>query len=149
MAREATRERVAVSDEGWGAGADEVCTADGQAGSEEGGGTDGALLGPMNPWLSIYYMVTGRNAAGDLVNPEETLSRLEALRLYTMGSAWVTSEDEELGSIEVGKRADLVVLTDDYLSIPEDQIRKLRSVLTLVDGRVVYSSPPFGELLPN
>lgn len=119
------------------------------AGIPLGGGTDGALLGPMNPWLSIYYMVTGRNAAGDLVNPEETLSRLEALQLYTMGSAWVTFEDEELGSIEVGKRADLVVLTDDYLSIPEDQIRNLRSVLTLVDGRVVYSSPPFGELLRN
>ena len=92
-------------------------------------------------------MVTGRNAAGQLVNDGQQITRLEALRLYTTGSAWVSFDDRELGSLEVGKLADLVVLSDDYLSVPPEEIRTLSSVLTTVDGRVVHADDMFRQLV--
>ena len=88
-------------------------------------------------------MVTGRDASGRLVNPGQQITRMEALRIYTMGGAWHTFDEEELGSIEVGKLADLVVLSDDYLSVPEQSIRTLSSVLTLVDGTIVHAAAEF------
>ena len=92
-------------------------------------------------------MVTGRNAAGQLVNDGQQITRLEALRLYTTGSAWVSFDDRELGSLEVGKLADLVVLSDDYLSVPPEEIRTLSSVLTTVGGRVVHADDMFRQLV--
>jgi len=103
-----------------------------------GAGTDGSLLGPMNPWLSIYYMVTGKDSTGNLVNPGQTITRMEALRLYTTGSAWFSFDESHLGSLEPGKLADLVVLSEDYLTVPEEKIRTLQSVLTVVGGRIVH-----------
>jgi len=111
-----------------------------------GGGTDSTNAQPMNPWYSIYYMVSGKNVAGHAVNAGQELTRLEALRVYTLGSAWFSSDDNDLGSIEVGKFADLVVLSDDYLTVPEDDIRSLRSVLTLLGGEIVYED--LVELMP-
>lgn len=108
------------------------------SGIKMGAGTDGALLGPMNPWLSIYYMVSGKNAAGELVNEGQTLTRLEALRLYTIENAWFSFDEAQLGSLELGKQADLAVLNSDFLKTPEENIRDLKSVLTLVGGKVVY-----------
>ena len=110
-----------------------------------GGGTDGALGVPMNPWFSIYYAVTGRDNTGRLVNPNQTLSRLEALSLYTKDNAWFSFDEDALGSIEVGKLADLVVLNDDYLTVPEARIRELASVLTIVGGDIVYAAGEFSE----
>lgn len=110
-----------------------------------GGGTDGTNVSPMNPWLSIYFMVTGQNANGDVVNGDQTITPREALRLYTLGSAWFSQDEDELGSIEPGKRADLAVLTDNPLTVDEDDIRTLRSVLTLVNGQPVFSD---GTLTP-
>lgn len=104
-----------------------------------GAGSDGSLLGPLNPWLSIYYMLTGKNSTGQLVNPEQTLSRIEALRLYTIDNAWFTFDEQTLGSLEIGKKADLVVLNKSYLAIPLEEIKSLRSVMTLVDGNIIYS----------
>ena len=109
------------------------------SGVPAGAGTDATNVAPINPWLSIYYMVTGRNSAGIEINQGQTISRLEALRLYTLGSAWVSREENKLGSIEVGKLADLAVLSDDFLSVPDEALRDIRSVLTVVGGRVVYS----------
>lgn len=109
-----------------------------RAGVKAGGGTDARGVSPMNPWLSIYYMVTGKNSAGKLINQGETISRMEALRLYTIENAWFLKEDQQLGSVEAGKRADLVVLDADYLTVAADDIRKLKSVLTLVGGSIVY-----------
>ena len=79
-------------------------------------------------------MVTGRDASGRLVNSGQQITRMEALRIYTMGGAWHTFDDEETGSIEVGKLADLAVLSDEYLTVPDEEIRTLTSVLTLVGG---------------
>jgi predicted amidohydrolase YtcJ len=114
------------------------------AGIPIGAGTDGPLAAPMNPWLSIYYMVTGRNNAGELVNPDQTLTRMEALRLYTRGSAWFSFEEDRLGSIEVGKLADLAVLDTDYLAVPDKEIRTIQSVFTLVGGEVVFTDEDAG-----
>jgi predicted amidohydrolase YtcJ len=103
-----------------------------------GAGTDGPLVVPMNPWFSIYYMTTGKDNQGNLINPGQTLTRLEALSLYTTGSAWFTYTEDQLGSIEQGKLADLVVLSDDYLEIDDEALKDLHSVLTIVDGKIVY-----------
>jgi predicted amidohydrolase YtcJ len=105
-----------------------------------GAGTDGPLVIPMNPWHSIYYMVTGKDVKGDLVNPGQTLSRLEALRLYTMGSAWFSFDEKQLGSLEVGKLADIVVLNKDYTTVSDEEIKLLESILTVVNGKIVYSN---------
>jgi len=109
-----------------------------------GGGTDSTNAQPMNPWYMIYYMVSGKNVGGYAVNAGQELTRMEALRVYTLGSAWFSRDDEDLGSIEVGKFADLAVLSDDYLTVPEADIRGLRSVLTLLGGEVVYADPATG-----
>ena len=114
-----------------------------------GAGTDGALLGPMNPWFSLYYMVTGKDNMGRLVNPGQALTREEALALYTVNNAWFSFDEDALGSIEVGKLADLAVLSDDYLEVPEEEILGLRSVLTIVGGEIVYVGEGFLGLAPD
>jgi hypothetical protein len=102
-------------------------------------GTDGTNVSWINPWMQMYFLVTRRNQQGQLVQDGQQISRMEALQLYTIGSAWFSKEEESLGSIESGKLADLVVLSDDYLSVPETQIPKIRSLLTLQGGRIVHS----------
>ena len=109
-----------------------------------GGGTDSTNAQPMNPWYMIYYMVSGKNVGGYAVNVDQELTRMEALRVYTLGSAWFSRDDDDLGSIEVGKFADLAVLSDDYLTVPEEDIRGLRSILTLLGGEIVYADPEAG-----
>ena len=88
-------------------------------------------------------MVAGKYVTGEMVNDGQQINRLEAMRLYTMGSAWFSSEEDELGSIEVGKLADLVVLNNDYLSVSEEEIKGISSVLTIVGGNVVYADEEF------
>ena len=75
--------------------------------------------------------------------PEETPSRIDALRLYTQGSAWFSFEEQERGSLAVGKLADLAVLDKDYLTVAVDEIGGTVSLLTMVGGRVVYADGPF------
>ena len=89
-------------------------------------------------------MVSGKNVGGYAVNAGQELTRMEALRVYTLGSAWFSRDDEDLGSIEVGKLADLAVLSDDYLTVSEENIRGLHSVLTLLGGEIVYADPATG-----
>ena len=105
-----------------------------------GAGTDATNVAAQNPWLVIYHMVTGRNNAGTVTNAGQQITRLEALRMYTLGSAYLTRDEDDLGSIEEGKLADLVVLNDNYLKVPDEQIKKLGSDLTFVGGRVVHAA---------
>ena len=116
-------------------------------GIRAGGGSDATNVAAQNPWLMIYHMVSGRNNAGVLINGDQRISRLEALRLYTLGSAYLTGDEHQLGSLEVGKYADLAVLSADYLKVPEDQIRKLRSQLTLQGGRAVHATGRYASIL--
>ena len=113
------------------------------SGIRVGGGTDSTVRHPINPWFSIYYMVTGKNVLGDAINADQTISRLEALRIYTIGSAWFSHDDNDLGTIEVGKYADFAVLSDDILTAAEDEILDMSSVLTMLGGEVVYADPEF------
>jgi len=116
------------------------------AGIRLGGGTDATNVGALNPWLMIYYMTTMRNNAGTAATPDgQQISRLEALRMYTIGSAWLSFDDDRLGSIEPGKLADLVVLSDDPLKASDDELRKIRSVLTLQGGKIVHGAVRFRD----
>jgi predicted amidohydrolase YtcJ len=111
------------------------------SGIHVGAGSDSAQISTLDPWLMIYYMVTGKNSSGVLVNAGQQLTRMEAIRLYTVENGWFLHEEDKLGSIEPGKLGDLVVLNDDYFDaskVPDESIRKLKSVLTVVDGKVVY-----------
>src|SRR5262249_25253547 len=113
------------------------------SGIRVGAGSDSAQISTLNPWNMIYYMVTGKNVAGKLVNGGQQIKREEAIRLYTVNNGWFLKEEANLGSIEVGKFGDVVVLSDDYFNpvrVPDESIRKLHPVLTVVNGKVVYSS---------
>ena len=102
-------------------------------------------ISPLNPWLHLYYVVTGVNSYGQQVNPGEHLTREEALSLRTRESSWHLRMEDRLGTIEPGKLADLVVLDRDYFSVPDIEIKKIRPVLTVVDGKVVHESARSGN----
>jgi predicted amidohydrolase YtcJ len=99
---------------------------------------DGVHIAPLNPWLHIHFATTGVNSFGDRVNADQQITRQEALRLFTRGNSWFLKMEDKIGSIESGKLADLTVLDRDYFTVPDAEIRKIRSVLTVVDGRVVH-----------
>jgi predicted amidohydrolase YtcJ len=109
-----------------------------------GGGTDAhRVMGP-SPFVSLQWMLDGKTVSGIAMRgPEETPSRIEALRLYTQGSAWFSFEEGERGALAVGLLADLAVLNKDYLTVPIDEIGSTGSLLTMVGGRVVYADGPF------
>jgi predicted amidohydrolase YtcJ len=114
-----------------------------------GAGTDATRVASYNPWVSLYWLVTGKTVGGVAMYPDKNrLSREEALRLYTQGSSWFSSENGKKGAIAPGQLADLVVLTDDYFSIPEEEIKGLQSVLTIVGGKIVYGTDEFSSLAP-
>jgi predicted amidohydrolase YtcJ len=111
------------------------------SGVRVGAGSDSAQISTLNPWNMIYYMVTGKNVVGKLVNGGQQITREEAIRLYTVANGWFLREEDKLGSIEQGKLGDVVVLSEDYFDrsrVPDERLRKLHSVLTIVDGKVVH-----------
>ena len=114
-----------------------------------GAGTDATRVASYNPWVSLFWLVTGRTVGGlSLAAPTNRLSREEALRLYTRGSAWFSGEDGEKGTIAVGQHADLAALTADYFAVSEDAIKGLESALTVVGGRIVHGAGEFAALAP-
>jgi predicted amidohydrolase YtcJ len=114
-----------------------------------GAGTDATRVASYNPWVCLYWMVAGRTVGGASLYPESNrLDRAEALRRYTVGSAWFSGEELKKGAIAKGQFADLAVLTADYFSAPEEQIKSIESVLTVVDGKIVYAAEAFSKLAP-
>ena len=112
-----------------------------------GAGTDAHRVSTYNPFTVLQWFLDGRNASGTALRaPDETPSRADALRFYTLGSAWVSHDERVRGSIEVGKFADLAVLSRDYLTVPVDQIGGIESVMTMVGGKVVYAAGPYQTL---
>src|SRR5262249_15020674 len=106
------------------------------SGIHVGAGSDSAQIFTPNPWNMIYYMVTGKNVAGRLVNGGQQITREEAIRLYTVNNGWFLKEESNLGSIEEGKFGDVVVLNADYFNpgqVPDESIRKVHPVLTIID----------------
>jgi predicted amidohydrolase YtcJ len=117
------------------------------AGIPVGAGTDAFRSGNYSPMLALWWLVTGKTVAGTAIRDKrQNVTRAEALRMYTNGSAWLIGDEGRRGSIEVDKLADLVVLKADYFSVPEDQIPNLESMLTMVGGRVVHFTHPFAPI---
>ena len=115
-----------------------------------GAGTDATRVASYNPWVSLYWMVTGKTVGGTPLYPQSNrLDRTEALRRYTSGSAWFSGEEENKGTIAPGRLADLAVLSSDYFSVPDEEIKKIESQLTVVDGKVVYGVGDFQQLAPS
>jgi predicted amidohydrolase YtcJ len=110
--------------------------------------TDAMNVAPYPPFLDLWYVISGKTldpaVAG--VPPAQRLTREEALRARTVDCAWNLDQQGRLGSLEVGKHADLIVLSGDYFTVPTDDIRSLRSVLTIVGGRIVYAGPEYAGL---
>lgn len=112
-----------------------------------GAGTDATRVASYNPWVSLYWMVSGKTIGGtELYGPENKLERLEALRLYTIGSAKLSREESVKGSLSKGMYADLAVLSEDYFTVPEESIKNISSLLTILGGKVVYGSQDFQKL---
>jgi len=112
-----------------------------ESGIPMGMSSDGMQISPLNPWLGLYYVVTGRNARGELINEGQTLDRAAALELYTAANGWFLGEEDMLGTLEPGKYADIAVLSGDYLdsqAVSDEAIKALRSVLTIVGGEIVF-----------
>ncbi|WP_206996669.1 amidohydrolase [Trinickia mobilis] len=119
------------------------------AGLPVGAGTDATRVASFNPFVALYWMASGRTVGGTLMYPERNrLDRMEALRRYTVGSSWFSGEDDRKGALVPGQYADFAALTEDYFTIDEARIKYLASVLTVVDGKVVYADEAFSELAP-
>ncbi|WPP48728.1 amidohydrolase [Catalinimonas niigatensis] len=115
-----------------------------------GAGTDGTRVSSYNPWPALYWMVSGKSVGGlKYMSDDNLLSREEALMLYTKGSAWFSQEENVKGTLEKGMLADLAVLSADYFTVPEDTIKSLVSVLTVLEGKVVYGAEEFKTLNPG
>lgn len=114
-----------------------------------GAGTDATRVSSYNPWVSLWWLVTGKSLGGlQLAAQDNRLSREEALRRFTVGSAWFSGDDERKGRIAVGQLADFAVLSEDYFTVDEDRIRSIESHLTVLGGRIVYGAGSFAPLDP-
>jgi hypothetical protein len=114
-----------------------------------GAGTDATRVASYNPFVSLYWLVTGKTIGGTpLYGESNRLDRMVALRLWTVGSAWFSAEDDKKGRLAPGQLADLAVLSGDYFSVPEEEIKRLESVLTLVGGQPVHAAGHFASLAP-
>jgi predicted amidohydrolase YtcJ len=112
-------------------------------------GTDGNRAASHNPWVGVQWLVTGKTQGGLRHSADRNLmSREEALRAYSAAGAWMSNEEDRKGTLSVGKWADLAILGGDYLSVPEDRISQLSSVLTMVGGKVVYGEGKYASLAP-
>ena len=106
-----------------------------------GAGTDAHRVASYNPFTALQWFLDGKTVSGVAIRgPEETPTRADALRMYTLGSAWFSHDENKRGSLEVGKFADLAVLSKDYMTVPVEQIGGIESVLTMVGGKIVYGS---------
>ena len=110
-------------------------------------GTDGNRATSYNPWVGVHWLITGKTLGGaKLQGDRNLLDRSTALRMYSERGAWMSREEHLKGTLEVGKLADLVFLSDDYFAVPVDEIRNLESVMTMVGGRVAYGAGSYEKL---
>jgi predicted amidohydrolase YtcJ len=119
------------------------------AGVPLGMGTDATRVASYNPWVGLHWLVSGETVGGTrLYAQRDLLDRESALRLYTEGSAWFSNEQESKGTLRAGRYADFFALSEDYFAVPESRIKDLRSVLTVVGGKVVHGDDEFAGLAP-
>jgi predicted amidohydrolase YtcJ len=106
-----------------------------------GFGSDGSRANQIRPFTTLWWAVTGKMVGGTRALREtQTIGREDALIAHTRRNAHFIFQEDNLGSIQPGKLADLVVLDRDYLTVPVDQIKDIKSVMTMVGGRVVYDA---------
>ncbi|MHA6766416.1 amidohydrolase [Sphingobium ummariense] len=121
-----------------------------EAGLPVGAGTDATRVASYNPWVSLSWLVTSKTVGGLTLYPARNrLDRETALRLWTEKNTWFSNEVGKKGQIKTGQLADLALLSDDYFLVPESEIAHLRSVLTMLGGKVVYGESEFGPLAPQ
>jgi hypothetical protein len=120
-----------------------------QMGIPVGAGTDATRVASYNPWVCLFWLVSGKTVGGTSLSPQANrLDRAEALRRYTLGSAWFSGEETKKGALAPGQFADLAVLSADYFSVAENEIKDIESDLTIVDGRVVHGAGDFSSWGP-
>jgi predicted amidohydrolase YtcJ len=109
-----------------------------------GAGTDAHRVASYNPFTALQWFLDGKTVGGVTIRgPEETPTREDALRFYTLGSAWFSFDEDKRGSLEPGKFADLAVLTKDYMTVPVEQVGSIESLLTIVGGKIVFAATPY------
>jgi hypothetical protein len=102
-------------------------------------GTDAFEVNQYRPFTTLWWAVTGKMVGGTIVN-RQPISREDALIAHTRNNSYFFFRENELGSIQSGKLADLVVIDRDYLTIPADQIKDIEPVMTMIGGRIVYDA---------
>jgi len=118
-----------------------------ELGVNMGAGTDAHRVASYNPFTALEWsLVDSKNTGGVQRGPEQTPTREDALRAYTIGSAWFSFDENKRGSLEPAKLADLAVLTKDYMTVPVDQIGGIESLLTMIGGKIVYAAGPYARL---
>ena len=113
-----------------------------------GGGSDATRVSSYNPWVSMYWLTSGKTVGGLQLYHDSRLDRETALQLYTQGSAWFSQEQQKKGDIAVGMFADLAVLDKDYFTIEEQKIKDIEAELTIVNGEIVYAKEDFSSFSP-
>ena len=112
--------------------------------------TDAFRASTYNPWIGISWMVTGKSVSGtEILAKDNRLTREEALRLFTYGPTWFEQHENEMGKIVPGNLADIVLLNKDYFTISDREIKTISSVLTIVDGRIVFGTQEYNNLAPK
>lgn len=115
-----------------------------------GAGSDATRVSSYNPWVALYWMVAGKTIGGlSIYDEKNKLDRKVALELYSKGSAWFSGDESKKGTLAVGQFADIAVLSADYFTVPEEEIKNLESLLTIMGGQVVYGNDEFKNLSPE
>ncbi len=113
-----------------------------------GGGTDATRVASYNPFMSLYWMITGKTVGGMSLYDDNSIERETALYLWTKGSSWFSGEDHAKGALKKGEYADLAVLSDDLMTIEEEKIKALYSVMTIMGGNIVHADEEFSDMNP-
>jgi len=114
-----------------------------------GMGTDATRVSSYNPWLCLYWLTTGKTVGGlRMYEADNLLTREEALRLYTQGSAWFSNEESQKGAFLPNQLADFAVLSQDYFQVADEEIKNLYAVMTVVGGKIVYAAEQFASYDP-
>ncbi|HEQ3525848.1 TPA: amidohydrolase [Bacillus cereus] len=115
-----------------------------------GAGSDATRVSSYNPWVALYWMVAGKTIGGlSIYDEKNKLDRKVALELYSKGSAWFSGDEGKKGTLAVGQFADIAVLSADYFTVPEEEIKDLESLLTIMGGQIVYGNDEFKNLSPE
>jgi len=121
-----------------------------EKGVKVGAGTDATRVASYNPWVSLYWLTTGKTVGGMSMYPQANLlDRETALRLWTEANTWFSTEEGKKGQIKAGQLADLAVLSADYFAVPGDDIQDITSVMTVLGGKVVYGDSEFNKHSPE